>query len=127
MNYVIFTADAAPAEGGALLPTPWSVGRRVFSGGGMDAHGNPTRSWSDPVDARVFGWAPAGTAEPTVARDEVTWDLDLFAPPGFAATHMDRFVVDGLEFDVIGVVRDFTHGPFGFAPGVVLRLKRVEG
>jgi hypothetical protein len=109
------------------FPVPWVVGHRTVVDGVDDGYGNATRSWSDPVDVPVYGWAPAGTGEPVAGRDEVTWDLDLYAPPGLVVSSRDRFVVDGVEFDVDGVGRDFTHGPFGFAPGVVVRLRRVEG
>ena len=119
---------SSAAEAQTAYPAPWTVGRRVFAQSGQDAHGNPVWSWSDPVPQPVYAWAPAGTSEPFQAgRDAVTWDLDLFAPPGFTAGPRDRFVVDGTEFEVEGMARDFTHGPFGFTPGVVLRLKRVEG
>lgn len=125
MSYVVFSSAAAAQ---AVYPTPWTVGRRVFDESGEDAHGNPVPSWSEPVPQPVYAWAPAGTSEPFEAgRDPVTWDLDLFAPPGFAAAPRDRFLVDGTEFEVEGRVRDFNHGPFGFMPGVVVRLRRVEG
>jgi len=124
VSYVVFTS--APEEQGAY-PMPWTVGHRVFTPGVEDAHGNPVKAWAAPVDRGVYAWAPAGTSEPEAGRDEVTWDLDLYGPAGFTAGSLDRFVVDGDEFEVEGRVRDFNHGPFGFMPGVVVRLRRVEG
>lgn len=112
----------------ALYPTPWTVGVAVFAGAVDDGFGNVTAAWADPVDAAVYGWAPAGTAEPDLSgRDEVTWDLDLYAPPGFPATPADRVWVGGVEFTAVGVAEAFNSGPFGFAPGVRLRLRRIEG
>lgn len=126
-GFVLVSAPVA-TEIGEQYPTPWNVGVREFSSSAIDSHGNPGEFWGDPVDRPVYAWAPAGTAEPfEVARDAVTWDLDLYAPAGFSCGPRDRVVVDGSEFEVVGRVQDFTRGPFGWAPGVRVRLKMVEG
>jgi hypothetical protein len=77
---------------------------------------------------KVMGWAPTQTREPTEARVES--DIDLFVPPGVSAKPKD--VVDlpvdksfGV-FEVVGYGEDWTKGPFGFSPGSVVRLKRVQ-
>lgn len=107
---------------------PWTVGHRVFTPGVEDAHGNPVKAWADPVDRGVYAWAPAGTGEPFEPnRDVVTWDVDLYAPAGFTCDPRDRFVLDGQLCEVEGRVQDFGHGPFGWAPGVRVRLRYVEG
>lgn len=112
----------------ALYPTPWTVGVRAYTGTGDDGYGNVAPSWGPPVDTAVYAWAPAGTAEPgALSRDEVTWDLDLYAPPAFAAGPRDLVIVNGAEFNIEGMPEEFDHGPFGFAPGQRLRLRRVEG
>ena len=110
-------------------PASFSVGVRTYSDGAADDFGDPVDAWSDPVATQVYGWAPAGTSEPfNAGREAVTWDLDLLAPPEFACDRKDLVVVPGEgEFKVEGRPQDFTHGPFGFTPGKVVRLKRVEG
>ena len=111
-----------------LYPLAQVVAVRTFVEGATDPFGNPAESWAAPVDVPVFGFAPAGTSEPFgVGRDAVAWDLDLFAGPDFTLAARDRVLVLGVEHEVDGRVEDFTHGPFGFAPGVRVRLTRVEG
>lgn len=111
-----------------FIPTPHTVGVRTWSEGPPDSRGNPTDVWSAPVEAPVYGWAPAGTAEPfDVGRDAVTWDLDLYVPPEFTVDRKDRVVVLGDEYTVEGRLESFDYGPFGFRPGGRVRLKRVEG
>ena len=97
--------------------------------GVVNAHGNPARVWGLPRAELVFGWAPAGTAEPAQAgRDEVTQDLDLLVPPGFSCSPLDLVVIPGKgALEVEGHVQDYTSGPFEYAPGGVVRLRRVEG
>lgn len=108
-----------------------TVGVRTFQAGATDDFGDPIESWSGPVEAPVYGWAPAAVGtdmEPFAPnRDVVTWDLDLYAPPEFTCGPRDRVVVLGIEYEVEGPVQDFNHGPFGFRPGHRVRLKRVEG
>jgi len=109
-------------------PTPWLVGVATFAGAVDDGFGNVVPAWADPVEAPVYGWAPASTGEPgAVGRSEVTWDLDLYAPPEFVATAADRILVGSTEFEALGVPEDFGYGPFGFTPGIRLRLRRIEG
>lgn len=109
----------------------FTVGVCAFIEGAEDEGGDPIESWSAPVDTPVFGWGPAAVGtdmEPFAAnRDVVTWDLDLYAPPGFTCGPRDHIVVLGVEYEVEGPVQDFNHGPFGFQPGNRLRLKRTEG
>lgn len=60
----------------------YEVGWRVFSESGEDAHGNPVRSWAEPVPVSVFGWAAPKSTEPKLAgHDRVIVDVELFVPP----------------------------------------------
>lgn len=112
----------------SVYPTPWTVGVATFAGAVDDGFGNVVPAWADPVETAVYGWAPASTSEPDIAgRSQVAWDLDLYAPPEFAATAADRIVVGSTEFEAVGIPEDFGYGPFGFVPGVRLRLRRIEG
>ena len=112
-----------------MFATPLTVGLRTYTPGAVDDFGDPVDAWSAPVSTPVYGWSPAGTAEPFEAnRNPVTWDLDLLVPPAFACGPMDRIDVPGEgTFGVEGRVQSYNTGPFGFQPGSVVRLRLVEG
>lgn len=112
-----------------MFPTPWSVDVATHETGPDDAHGDPSHSWGSFVPQNVYGWAaPSGDTEPFEAgRNAVVRDLDLYVPPAFSCSPRDRVRVDSVEYEVVGHPQDFTHGPFGFIPGAVVNLKRVEG
>ncbi|KUF05704.1 hypothetical protein AUL38_16040 [Leucobacter sp. G161] len=84
-------------------------------------------SWADPVELPVYAIAPP--VQDDVTRPErtgFTHVLDLYmssSPSG----HRDVFVVHGGEYFAEGVPDDFNFGPFGFKPGVRVRLMRTEG
>lgn len=107
---------------------PHSVGVKTYQPGAEDDLGNPVDAWSEPVATPVYAWAPAGTAEPFLAgREAVTWDLDLYVPPGFSVGAKDLVEVLGVEYKVEGIVESYDFGPFGFKPGARVRLKRAVG
>lgn len=114
---------------GVSLPTPYTVQRLPFDPGATDAHGNPVDGWGSPVDVPVHGWAPpsADTVPSDPNRDAVIRDLDLYAPAGTTGGPRDRWVVDGVEYDQVGHVEDYTKGPWQWAAGVRINLKRAEG
>ena len=77
---------------------------------------------------KVMGWAPTRQAETTEVRVES--DIDLYVPPRVTSAPGD--VVDlpldksiG-QFEVVGYAEDWNHGPFQWAPGSVVKLKRVQ-
>lgn len=118
-------------------PTPFTVGwHTAVTPAGDDPETTYTPALVDgsnePVDGtavKVMGWAPATSTEPQVGR--VEHDIDLFCTPGTACRPND--VVDlPLDrslgrFEVVGYPLDWTKGPFGFTPGMVVQLRRVEG
>lgn len=112
----------------SAFPTPYTVGVRAYAPT-TDAHGNDRDAWGAAVTQAVHGYAPpTPPSEPFEAgRDAVLWDLDVYCPPGFAVGPHDRVVVDGVEYDVVGGVEDFTHGPWQWAAGLRVSLKRAEG
>ena len=61
----------------------------------------------------------------------VLWEIDLYVPRGVTSKPADvvDLPLDGSigQFEVVGEIEDFNHGPFGFQPGSVVRLKRVTG
>lgn len=125
-----------------MIPTPWTVGRKTWAGGGgVDAHGNPLESWSDPVPVPVHGVAPRLSDEPGEARRWLVVEgLTVLAPKGTVIGEHDRvvwpFAVDaagapttvGDEWEVDGPVSDWTRGPWPHpTAGVSFNLTRVEG
>ena len=111
------------------LPTPYTVTRATHSPGALDAHGNPVDAWSDPEPLRVHGWAPpSADADPgDDNRNAVVRDLDLYAPAGTTSGPRDLWVIDGTPYTQVGHVEDYTKGPWQWAAGVRVNLKRVEG
>lgn len=113
------------------IPTPWTVGHKVWSESGRDAHGNAVDVWADPVDVPVHGVAPLvreGREPDSGNRSLVVEGLQLFAPAGTRIDAMDRVVWRGEEFEVDGEVGDYTSGPWrNPVAGVVINLKRAEG
>jgi hypothetical protein len=110
------------------LPTPWTVQQLRYVSSGTDAHGNPVEGFAAAQDVKVYGWWVPQSDEPGVSgQDRVTVDVKLAGPPSLEVGHRDRFVLPSGTFDVVGDVEDYTHGPFGWQPGVVVNLRRVEG
>ncbi len=106
----------------AWLPTPFTVLHRAYITDAEDAHGNPVDDWTPPTTVPVYGWAAPNSTEPKRAGiDAVVVTLQVIAPV-FTAGDKDRVIVQGVEYDVVGDVEDWNHGPFGFAPGVVVNL-----
>lgn len=116
------------------FPTPLTVGWHTADTSGTDAEGNPATTYTPDLDeagtvVKVMGWAPATSTEPQIGR--VEYDIDLYCPPGTVCKPND--VVDlPLDrsvgrFEVVGYPLDWTKGPFGFTPGMVVQLRRVEG
>ena len=107
------------------LEAVWSVDVLPFLPGAEDDFGNPIQAWATtPVRKPVYGWQPAGTNEANASRHTVVSDLVLLAPPGFTLDPRDHVRVDGRTYEVEGEVEDLNHGPFGYAPGVRVNLRR---
>lgn len=115
------------------LPTPHTVGWHTASDGAEDAHGNPITAHTPALNVAgtsvsVIGWAPTRQVETSETRVES--DYDLYVPPGVVARPRD--VVDlpvdkslG-QFEVVAFDGDWNYGPFGYAPGSVVKLKRTQ-
>ncbi|CAM4134719.1 Head-to-tail stopper [Nocardia ninae] len=113
-----------------IFPTPYVVQSRRFSEGPeKDARGNLIKKWAAPFAQPAIAFGPPQSAEPKLAgHDRTVVELELFVPSGFVAGHQDKQTLpDGSVWSVIGPIEDYTKGPWGFAPGGVVNLKRVEG
>ena len=109
------------------MQTRWTVDVLPYIGTVDNEYGNTVDAWAtEPVTKAVYGWAPAGTNESNASRHTVTADLELFAPPGFTLDSRDHVRILGQTYEVQGDVEDFNHGPFGWAPGVRVNLRRFS-
>lgn len=114
----------------AFLPLAETVGHRVFTSGTPDAHGNVTKGWAEPVDVDVYGWHTGQSEEPQIeGHERLRVDGQVLAPESWRPGSMDKVVLPGVEgeFSIVGVPEDYNHGPFGFTPGVVVNLQRIDG
>ena len=110
-----------------MYPTPHVVTIVTATPGGFDAYGNPVTTEAHVVWP-VYGWGPGGSQELTGWSSQVSADVAVYGPqPPVPITSGTRLEVDGLTYDVEGVVEDYDHGPFGFAPGVRVNLRKVAG
>jgi hypothetical protein len=114
------------------FPTPHTVGHHAYSAGGPDPHRNPP-SYTPPIDepgeaVAVYGWHVPSTTEPKIAgHDRVIVDVELLVPPEFIPGPHDRIDLPTGQFEVVGEVQDYNHGPFGWHPGSVINLRKVDG
>lgn len=114
------------------LPTPYTVGHRAYIPNATDPLGNEVEAWAAPVDLPVYGIAPGGSEanpEPEPDRPFVSTTKQLFMPLESAANvgPHDRYIIDGIEWEQNGDLLDYTKGPFGWAPGVVVNIKKAAG
>lgn len=115
-----------------LFPLPFKCLREAYTPGVEDDHGNITPGWLDPVAVECIWYSPntadASTepATPPTGGERVTVDLVLVVDSSVPVDHRDRFTIEGRRFDVVGLPKDFNHGPFGFSPDRhVIELKWV--
>lgn len=94
--------------------------------------GGTVESWADgdvaatPVDG--CGVAGGGSLEPLQdARNAVVSDFDVIMPPGTVVTSANRVIVRGLTCTVEGRPFDWRSPFTGWAPGVIVHAKIMEG
>ncbi|MFI9507568.1 hypothetical protein [Nocardia sp. NPDC052566] len=118
------------------FPLLFSIGHHSYSGTGEDAHGNEIALYTPPLDQPgttqpVYGWSIPSSTEPSLAgHDRVLVDVQVLAPPTLHVQPRD--VIDlpadpAGQFEMIGYAEDYTKGPFGFQPGAVINLQKVDG
>lgn len=88
-----------------MIPALFDVGHKQYTEGVEDAHGNVTPGWLPPVTKKFVTFATFTADEPAIAghsRDEV--DCGIIVYPDFGPVNpMDRMVIDGQEYEVVGV------------------------
>lgn len=116
------------------FPLRHTVGVHLMTTSGVDAHRNPVKTYTPPLDqpgtpVKVYGWSVPSTSEPLIpGHDRVIADIQLLIPPGFPAGPSSVIDLPSAgQYQVIGEQQDYTTGPFGFRPGSVLNLRRITG
>ena len=115
-----------------LFPLPFTCQHRAYKPGTVNGRGNTKPDWEDPVDVACVWWSPetrVASTEPASAPtggDLATLDLVLVVDSSVSVDQRDTFTIQGREFEVIGLPKDFNHGSFGFSPDRhVIELKWV--
>lgn len=95
------------------------------TGATQDSRGNDVPTYGAATQKKAYSHSPhrTETTDGHTSRDVAVMDLAL---PPMTVTLQDRFTVDGLLYEVVGL-RDQTGGFHGWRPGVVAELKRVTG
>lgn len=117
------------------FPTLFTVGHLPYLGTVENDLGNEVPDWGPEVTVPVIGWGAPETTEPgpsnsvdgTASQARQMIDIVLYVPPGFQSSGLDRFRLDGMLFEAFGAVQQYDHNPFGWSPGGVVNLRRIEG
>lgn len=110
------------------FPTPYTLRVRRSAVGEPDEFGNATDEASEH-DWPVYFIAPGAIAD----ADDGTRDLSrvafsVGAPKGdLLPGAYDTVLVDDEWLNVNGIPKDYTRGPWGFSPGVVVELEVAHG
>lgn len=109
------------------LSTPFTVLLSKWSHGPPDKYGEREKVYAEPVARPVYGWAPPDLAEEIFSanRDAIVQDLDVYDPHDSDYSPDDHVIINGVTYRVMGDTRNYDHGPFGYKPGGVVRVKRV--
>ena len=98
------------------FPLPFECQHEHYQAGTQDDHGNTAPSWASAV-VRECAWWPGDSNEGSAvasgtdqARADRTVLLDVAVP----VDHRDRFIFNGRRFEVVGLPKNWDHGPFGF-------------
>jgi hypothetical protein len=109
------------------FPLAQTIGHAIYTPGSVDSHNNPIDAWASPVNVAVYGYGPpVRTEEAEPGGTQVMQGIQVLAPV-FAVDPRDRFVIAGITYELVGEAANWDHGPFGYQPGMLLRLRRVEG
>jgi hypothetical protein len=103
------------------------IGIKRYQAGEPDPFGNPRAGYAPVADLLVYGHAPIGTMEQLADRDDATTTLFVFAPTGTTVASNDVIVVNDLDYEMVGAVEEFSHGPYGAPGGVRFMIRRTEG
>jgi hypothetical protein len=92
---------------------------------GRDGDGNTTYTTVNTVVRGQF--VPAGSVEILQGQDIVVSQDTVYLPAGTVVQPVDRIVVGGVTFEVDGSPNSPVNGFTGWAPAVVVKLRKVTG
>jgi hypothetical protein len=116
-----------------MLPLTVEVGVHTYSAGQVDYNGIAAPVYTPPKDEpgavrKVYGWqVPSSIERRNAVGELVITEVELFAPPGFSVGPSDLVDLPDGQYEVVGHPLDYTHGPFGTALGVLVKLRLTEG
>lgn len=96
-------------------------------GDGNDVQTFPQKATYDNVPIAPTDGNGAGANEAVQAQDQVIIGLTIYPPDGADITAVDRIVVRGETWDVVGLPQPWVSPYTGRRPGMVVALKRVTG
>lgn len=101
-----------------MIPLPFTCQQESYSAGVEDDHGNTIPGSADPVEVECFWWLPESSESsvPSAGGVRAAVDLSLVVDSSVVVDPRDTFTVDGRKFEVVGLPKDYDHGPFGFTP-----------
>lgn len=111
-----------------MFPTPFTVqhtrqGKTGENALGQDVLGDPQ---TVPRDVSSLRHRSTTVGTTGALKDRVIIEYSM-ATPDSDWTHGDTVTIpDGRDFIVEGGAQDFNSGPFGFEPGYLVTLRRVE-
>lgn len=108
-----------------MLPATIPVVYVPFLGVAQDALGNDVPTFGAPVSLKAISYQPHRSENTDGRTSQDVAEVDL-AMPTMTVDLMDRFTLNGLLYEVVGL-RDNNGGFHGWKPGVVVELKRVTG
>lgn len=103
--------------------------RLAYQGGAVDAYGNDTEGFADPVLlVGRYGFDPGSTSEPRLpGQDRVIVEPTLYGPYNMPFKPQDRAVIRGITYEVEGVARQWRNMFSSREAGAVVSLRRVDG
>jgi hypothetical protein len=102
---------------------PITLIRRVKAA--LDAFGNDT--WTTTTATVSGAFNPGTSVELVQGEDLLTTQPTVMLPPGTQVNALDAVQVDGLVYEVDGSPNSPVNPFTGWAPGVVVKLRRVTG
>lgn len=123
-----------------MIPLPFAAQHHAYTAGVVNDDGNTVPGHLDPVAVACVWWAPSGgsssglSTEPQsgpINSDRVTVDVIVAVDSALVVDSRDYFTLaeyGDVRLNVVGLPKDYDHGPFGFAPGRrIVELKAVLG
>lgn len=101
-----------------MIPLPFTCLHEPYAAGVEDDHGNIIPGEGAPVDRACFWWLPTSDepSVPDAGGVRTAVDVSLVLDSSVAVDPRDMFTVDGRRFEVIGLPKDYDHGPYEFRP-----------